>query len=137
MLERILRGTAITLALLAASAAAAQQAGQPATRGVSAKPLTALEFADDLPNLTGRVMRMRQVEIAPGGGVDTHSHRGRPAVLYIVAGSIVERRGGAQRTYSAGDSYVSGGDTAHAIDNPGATPAIYIEVDIVPAFPAP
>ncbi|MBK8336289.1 MAG: cupin domain-containing protein [Sterolibacteriaceae bacterium] len=136
MLERILRSKVITLALLAACAAAAQQAGQPATRGVTGKPLTTLEFADDLPNLAGQAMRMRRVEIAPGGGVDTHSHRGRPAVLYIVTGSIVERRGGAQRTYSAGDSYAIGGDTTHAIDNPGAAPAIYIEVDIVPVAAA-
>ncbi len=135
MLERILRSTIIALALPAAGAATAQQAGQPATRGVTARPLTTLEFADDLPSLAGRAMRMRRVDIAPGGGVDTHSHRGRPAVLYIVSGSIVERRGDAQRTYSAGDSYAIGGDTTHAIDNPGATPATYIEVDIVPVVP--
>ena len=125
--------TTILLALACACSASAQQAGVPATRGVTAKPLTALEFAGDMPNLAGLAMRMRQVAIAPGGSIDTHSHRGRPAVLYIVEGSIVERRGDAVREYRAGESYAIGGDTAHAIDNPSPVPATYIEVDIVPA----
>lgn len=118
---------------LAATSASAQQAGAPATRGVVAKPLTALDFGDDMPNLAGLAMRMRKIEIAPGGAIDMHSHRGRPAVLYVVEGSIVERRGDAQREYRAGESYAIGGDTSHAIDNPGSLPASYIEVDIVPA----
>lgn len=45
----------------------------------------------------------------------------------------MERRGEAQRTYAAGGSYAIGGDAAHAIENAGSTPAVYIEVDIVPA----
>ena len=86
-----------------------------------------------MPNLAGLAMRMRQVDIAPGGSIDTHSHRGRPAVLYIIEGSIVERRGAAVREYLAGESYAIGGDLSHAIENPNPIPATYIEVDIVPA----
>lgn len=123
----------VSLALLTAGSASAQQDVVPATRGVSARPLTALEFGADMPNLAGQAMRMRQVSIAPGGSIDTHSHRGRPAVLYIVEGSIVERRGEAVREYQAGESYAIGGDLSHAIENPSPMPATYIEVDIVPA----
>ena len=133
MVEHILHAAIVSLLLTSAGAASAQQAGVPATRGVTAGSLSTLEFADDMPKLAGQAMRMRRVDIAPGGSIDTHSHRGRPAVLYIVAGSIVERRGDAVREYRVGESYAIGGDISHAIDNPGPTPASYIEVDIVPA----
>lgn len=133
MFQRAQRTTILLGLLAAAGSAAAQQAGMPATRGVTASALTALEFGDDMNNLAGMAMRMRRIEIAPGGSIDMHSHRGRPAVLYIVDGRIIERRGEARREYRAGESYAIGGDTSHAIDNPGSLPAAYIEVDVVPA----
>jgi quercetin dioxygenase-like cupin family protein len=133
MFGHSLRATTVSLLLATAGSASAEQAGIPATRGVSARPMTALEFGTDMPNLAGQAMRMRQVSIAPGGCIDVHSHRGRPALLYIVEGSIVERRGEAVREYRAGESYAIGGDISHAIENPGPVPAIYLEVDIVPA----
>lgn len=111
----------------------AQADAMPALEGVSARALASFAFERDTPHMVGQAMRMRRIEIAPGGSIGEHSHRGRPAVLHVLDGSIVERRGAAQRRYAAGDSYAIGGDASHAIENPGATPAVYIEVDIVPA----
>ena len=111
----------------------AQAGGTPPLKGVSARGLASLDVGIDLPELAGKAMRMRRIDVEPGGSIGMHSHLGRPAVLYIVEGSIVERRGDAQRTYQAGESYAIGGDTSHAIENPGPKPAVYVEVDIVPA----
>ena len=124
----------MAIALFAGAASIwAQSAGTPPLKGVSASPLAAFEFERDTPDFVGRALRMRRIEIEPGGSIGEHSHRGRPAVLYVIQGEIVERRGEAQRSYAAGGSYAIGGDTAHAIENAGSTPAVYIEVDIVPA----
>ena len=125
---------AMSIALFAGTASIwAQAGGTPPLKGVSASPLTAFEFERDTPGFVGQALRMRRIEIEPGGSIGEHSHRGRPAVLYVIQGEIVERRGEAQRTYAAGGSYAIGGDAAHAIENAGSTPAVYIEVAIVPA----
>jgi len=128
-------GKALTAIALSAGTATiwAQAGGTPPLKGVSASPLAAFEFERDTPSFVGQTMRMRRITIEPGGSIGEHNHRGRPAVLYVVQGGIVERRGEAQRAYATGESYAIGGDTSHAIENAGSTPAVYIEVDIVPA----
>lgn len=130
------RAAMLSMALALGCGAAAQPAGGPVTRGVSARQLTEFAFADDMPKLVGQQMRMRRIEIAPGGSIAMHSHRGRPALIHVLDGSIVERRGEDVREYRAGESYSIGGDVSHAIDNAGALPATYLEVDIVDIPPA-
>ena len=39
-----------------------------------------------------RLFRLRRLEIKPGGEVPWHSHADRPAIIYIVQGSITEYR---------------------------------------------
>src|SRR5438132_7000431 len=38
----------------------------------------------------GRLFRLRQLDVKPGGIVPWHSHDNRPAMIYIVSGEIVE-----------------------------------------------
>ena len=40
--------------------------------------------------VNGRLLRLRQLDIKPGGIVPWHSHDNRPAMIYIVSGEIVE-----------------------------------------------
>ena len=59
---------------------------------IKAYVLTELPLTDELPSagLNGRVFRMRYWDIKPGGVVPLHSHRGRPATIYVVNGEILE-----------------------------------------------
>lgn len=47
------------------------------------------------PGFDGRAFRLRYWDIKPGGVVPLHSHRGRPATIYVVNGEILEFRNGA------------------------------------------
>ncbi len=50
---------------------------------------------DDLaPGFKNRIFRMRYWDIYPGGVVPIHSHRARPATIYVVNGEIYEYRNG-------------------------------------------
>ncbi len=46
----------------------------------------------------GRSFRMRYWDINPGGIVPIHSHRGRPATIYVVNGEVLEFRNGNDET---------------------------------------
>ena len=41
-------------------------------------------------DMGGFVLRMRRLEMAPGGFVPTHSHDDRPAIVYVVKGTVTE-----------------------------------------------
>jgi len=41
-------------------------------------------------NIKDRTLRLRRLEVQPGGVVPWHSHGDRPAIIYIISGQIVE-----------------------------------------------
>ena len=64
---------------------------------ISAKILAELPLASEFEEvgLDGRVFRTRYWDIKPGGIVPLHSHRGRPATIYVVNGEMLEYANGA------------------------------------------
>lgn len=42
--------------------------------------------------VNGRLLRVRRLEIAPGGVVGWHSHEARPGIVYVLQGAITEYR---------------------------------------------
>ncbi|MCI0465539.1 MAG: cupin domain-containing protein, partial [Beijerinckiaceae bacterium] len=40
--------------------------------------------------IDGRTLRLRKLVVQPGGVVPWHSHADRPAIIYIVEGTIIE-----------------------------------------------
>ena len=65
-------------------------AGATAPDGVTDEVLAAIDLADTSLEATGRNFRLRQLVIQPGGVVPWHSHADRPAIIYIVSGSVTE-----------------------------------------------
>ena len=78
-------------------------------------------------------LRARAITLAPDGGAPAHPHAGRPGIVRVIKGTVVEGRGTAQRTLKAGDFWLENHDTTHWFRNPSKTQAAELWiVDIVP-----
>ncbi len=78
-------------------------------------------------------LRARALTLAPGGGVGNHPHAGRPGIVRVVKGTVVEGRGNAKRVLKAGDFWLETAEISHWFVNPSATEAAELwVVDIVP-----
>ena len=78
-------------------------------------------------------LRSRNITIAPGGAINSHPHAGRPGIVRVTKGTVVEYRGAASRMLKAGDSWYENADTVHWFRNPSSTePAELWVVDLVP-----
>jgi quercetin dioxygenase-like cupin family protein len=125
LLKSILFGCACVLTSIGASA------WQVETKGVVNTPLASLPLGQHFAAMDGKQLRMRQVTVAPGGVIAVHSHKDRPAVEYIVKGTIVENRNGTSIEHHAGEVVVGSVDVSHGWENKGAEPAVLLPVDIV------
>ena len=105
--HRIARASqsALVVSLLAVFAATPALAGEcPASKvganalaGAPTKPvgvkdmeIASIDLAGENVKLNQRRLRMRQMEIAPGGIVPLHDHADRPALIMVVEGEIYE-----------------------------------------------
>ncbi|MDO5625460.1 MAG: cupin domain-containing protein [Pseudomonadota bacterium] len=78
-------------------------------------------------------LRARALTLAPGGGIAEHPHMGRPGIVHVTKGTIVEGRGATKRVLKAGDFWLETSDTSHWFVNPSATKTAELwVVDIVP-----
>ena len=70
----------------------------------------------------------------PGGVVPWHSHDNRPAMIYIVAGEVVEYASNCAVpiVHKAGDVAPEKKGTSHWWKNAGSAPAVLISVDLFP-----
>ncbi len=128
-------GLALSLSLLAAAAIA--DTPPEKASGISGTG-EAVGLVDLAPhNLAGSPgdydLRARLVGIAPGGAINAHPHAGRPGIVRVVKGTVVEYRGSNSRTLQVGDFWLEAADVTHWFRNPSATEAAEIwVVDIVP-----
>ena len=74
---------------------------------------------------------MRKLTVEPNGAVAVHSHKDRPAVLYILEGKLTDMRvGGASKEHGPGDLVAEGNDVTHWVENKGSTRLVFIVADI-------
>ena len=118
---------------------AAGQAGMEGpskTTGIKGvKTLGTAALDGEFPSPNGRMLRVRELEILPGGVVAVHRHDGRPGVAYILAGEMTEYRAGedAPAVRKPGDIALEQTGVTHWWKNTGSTTAKALVVDIVPA----
>jgi len=97
----IILSLAAVLGLLAAPAFAGQcpadkvranvtGPGPTAPKHVTDSVLAEIDLSQESIAADGRVLRLRELVIEPGGEVPWHSHDDRPAIIYVVVGEIVE-----------------------------------------------
>jgi len=81
------------------------------TTDAAVRPL----FSKDLAGVPGRELSMIAVEYAPGGVDPVHTHHAQ-ALVYVLEGSIVMQvRGGAPVTLTAGQTFYEGPDDVHTV----------------------
>jgi len=104
----------------------------PATKGVTAKLLAALELGPEIEEMAGFQLRMRLFTFEPGAVFGPlHDHKDRPGIVYILQGTITDHRNGTATDYGPGVGWPEDRNTVHWLENRGAAPAVEISVDIV------
>ena len=111
--------------------AVGQQTPPTANKGVSVSPPTAIDLTQELDGVAGRQLRLRLVTVEPGGVVGVHSHNGRPAVAYVIQGTLTEHREGSDAIERhEGESWTEGKDITHWAENKGDGPVVVLAVDV-------
>jgi quercetin dioxygenase-like cupin family protein len=111
--------------------AVGQNTAPTENKGVTVSPPTALELNGEIDGVAGRQLRMRTVTIEPGGVVALHTHNGRPAVAYMLVGTLTEHRESGQVfEWHQGASWAEGKDVTHWAQNKGDGPAVVLAVDV-------
>ena len=116
--------------LTTAGTALSQQVPPTENKGVAVKPLVAMDLGPEIEGMAGRQFRMRYITMEPGGHFAVHSHKDRPTLEYIFAGTVIEYRDGVAKEYKAGDVVLADKNTTHWWQNKGTDTAIFLPVDI-------
>jgi len=110
-------------------------AGPTESRGVSSiTPVGVVPLEGEFEGLQGRVLRSREIVIAPGGVIAVHEHNKRPGMAYILEGEIVEHRNDHKEpiTRRAGDAAFEKTGVVHWWENRSEYPVRALVVDLVP-----
>jgi len=133
---------AASVALAAPAFAGECPAGQmraDATKPVNYGPkavtdmvLAQIDLAGEKIALNGHLMRVRKLEIQPGGIVPWHSHGDRPALIYVQSGEIYEHASNCAVPilHKAGEVARETHATSHWWKNEGTAPVVLLSFDI-------
>ena len=110
-----------------------QKPGATAHKNVTDKVIASIDLAQEAPKLKDHKFRLRQLVVQPGGVVAWHSHEERPAIIYIVSGSIVEYAStcAVPITHNAGEVARETHTTKHWWKNTSKKPAVLLSADIL------
>jgi quercetin dioxygenase-like cupin family protein len=131
--------TALASTAASANGCPTNQMGENALGNAPTKPVgvtdTVLEQIDlskEMVKLDGHHMRIRRLEIQPGGIVPLHDHGDRPALIYIVSGEITEFASDCKTgiVHKAGDTSRDA-DLKHWWKNTGKKKVVLISADIL------
>lgn len=121
----------LALGALGRDALSAQQVPPIDAYGLTAKTLASLDLGPEIQGLQGRYLRARLVTTDPGGHSAVHNHKDRPAIPYVLRGTLTQCTADGQcRELREGQAAAAGKDTVHWDENNGTTPLIYLVVDI-------
>jgi quercetin dioxygenase-like cupin family protein len=100
-------------------------------KGVTDDVLSAINLGPEI-NVDGRQLRTRRLIVQPGGIVPLHSHKDRPALIYVISGSITEHSSacGAPIEHKAGDISREADGLSHYWENHGKVPAVLLSSDV-------
>jgi quercetin dioxygenase-like cupin family protein len=104
-----------------------------AAKAVTDMVLAQIDLAGEKLALSGHMMRVRKLEVQPGGVVPWHSHGDRPALIYVMSGEIVEHASNCAVPilHKAGEVARETHATAHWWNNQGKTPVVLLSFDIL------
>ncbi len=121
----------IALGMIGSQVLSAQQAPPTTVKGVTAKTIASVEIGPQITELQGRYLRARMVTIEPGGHGALHSHKDRPAILYILRGALTSCSPDSKcEELHEGQAKVEGKDVTHWGENRGTTRHTHLAVEI-------
>jgi quercetin dioxygenase-like cupin family protein len=149
----MLKGTSRNILIAAATAAAtfvatsafagdcpADKVGVDVTKpgpmepsGVTDNVLGSIQLSETAVAVADRTFRLRRLVIEPGGIVPWHSHGDRPAIIYVVSGSVTEYRStcAVPIEHKAGDATPEMRNASHWWKNNGNEPAVVLSADLL------
>ena len=100
-------------------------------KGVTDTVIGAIDLGAEI-NVDGRQLRTRRLVVQPGGIVPMHSHKDRPALIYVVSGAITEHSSacGAPIEHKAGDISREADGLSHYWENHGNEPVVLLSSDV-------
>lgn len=106
--------------------------GEMQPKGVTDTVLASIDLSKETVNLQDRQMRIRRLVVQPGGVVPWHSHADRPALIYIVSGTIEEYASNCSVpiVHKAGEVSVEKLGVQHWWKNTGKAPAVLLSSDV-------
>ena len=135
MVPRLLKAAGYVLALVVAfglGTAIGQQSPPKDNKGLTVGKTATRDLGGEIEGMQGWQLRLRVLNLEPGGVIGVHSHRDRPAVAYVLQGTLTEHPdGGAMREHPKGDAWSEGKGTTHWAENKGKTSVVLITGDIL------
>jgi quercetin dioxygenase-like cupin family protein len=110
--------------------------GQPMNptpaKDVTDTVLTRIDLVNEPVMLRDHALRLRRLVIKPGGIVPWHSHTDRPAIIYIIRGTITEYRSTCTKpiVHKAGESTAEIKGTSHWWKNTGRKTVELLSADV-------
>ena len=100
-------------------------------KGVTDDVIGSIDLGSEI-SVDGRQLRTRRLVVQPGGIVPVHSHKDRPALIYVVSGSITEHSSacGAPIEHKAGDISREADGLSHYWQNHDKVPAVLLSSDV-------
>jgi quercetin dioxygenase-like cupin family protein len=102
-------------------------------KGVTDTVLTRINLKDEPIMLKEHALRLRRLVILPGGIVPWHSHTDRPAIIYIIKGTVTEYRStcAVPIVHRAGESTGEVKNTSHWWKNTGMRTVVLLSADLL------
>ena len=96
--------------------------------------LTSVDLAKEPAAVKDHLLRLRRLEIKPGGVVPWHEHANRPAIIYIISGEIVEYAStcAVPIVHRAGEAATETHTTSHWWKNLGQQTVVLLSADFFP-----
>ena len=103
-------------------------------KGYTTPMSVVIDLGAEIPEMKGWQLRLRQLDIEPGGHIGIHNHKDRPSVVYFSKGTdAVTNEDGSAKTFKAGDTTAEGVKTVHWHKNVGNDSVVIFTADLIRA----
>jgi quercetin dioxygenase-like cupin family protein len=100
--------------------------------GYTTPKTVSIDLGPEVPAMAGWQLRLRVLNIEPGGHIGIHNHKDRPATVYFLQGTdTVTNEDGTSKTFHSGDTTAEGVKTVHWHRNVGNDAVIIVTGDLV------
>jgi quercetin dioxygenase-like cupin family protein len=95
--------------------------------------LSSIDLSQEAVKLNDRLFRLRRLEVQPNGVVPMHRHGDRPALIYIISGTMIEYSSNCTVpiVHKAGEAAMESVGLTHWWRNTGSEAAVLVSADIL------